>query len=488
MEEKHIMLTLWGPIEITYPVLFVAVVALGLVSWALKCGKLLQVFPTLSWLVFIQVPFLMQSSGFVRDVAREQAYGIAIVGLFLVCGDLAGLLLMVRRHALGLRADAYWFVYLLAVVFAILIVWLPIYHLLHVTDIPLLDALAGGFSRDAAESREKFGKLLEIPRFYKILFNWITTLFGPLLVVLSLALIRSKVWRAVAVGTVFVWLSCYAILSTAKQPLLAFVIFATVAGVDFWSDRLRQVARVMIVGGFAAFMAFSIYYSAQLASFQNEVGLHSKAYRDLMSNVYGPDDLRGFSIGDVNRLIDSNQEPIYLRLPHYIVYRTFLTPVEVAYHWYAYFPRISGDWRAPAELVGAIPPGLTHAANRVGRWAYVQRFPDHYLDSVSAYASLDADAYSFGGLGAIALAGLLVLCVRCAAALASVTQFGRAVSALLICQLGMFVMSASAQAILVAQGAVILVVLSLIVWALSLVSNDSMGGLAERAGAESGKY
>lgn len=477
------MLTLWGPVELTYPVLFVASVGLVLIVWAISRGKLLQVFPTLSWLAFIEIPFLVQSQGFVVQIAKVHAFGISITGLMLAAGDLAGLLLTRRRSVMDLREDNRRFLYLLAAVFAILVIWLPIYHLMHVSDIPLLDAFAGGLSNGAVESREKFGKLLEIPRPYKILFNWITTVFGPLLVALSLVFLRSRVWRALAIGVVFAWLSCYAILSTAKQPLLAFVIFSAVAAVNVWSESLRRVGRAVIVTGFAAFLAFSLYYSAQLVSYQNEVGSKSQAYKDLVSKVYGPDDLRGFSIGDINRLTDSNPEPIYLRLPHYIVYRTFLTPVEVAYHWYAYFPRISGEWRSPSELLGAVPQGLTHAANRVGRWAYVQRFPDHYLDSVSAYASLDADAYSFGGLIWVAFAGLVILAVRIAAVLGDVTPFGRAVSALLICQIGMFSMSASVQAILIAQGAGLLATLSLIIWILSpRAERMAVMSLSQRSG------
>jgi hypothetical protein len=219
----------------------------------------------------------------------------------------------------------------------------------------------------------------------------------------------------------------------------------------------------VVVGGFVALVAFSFYYSAQLISYQNDVGIHSQAYQELMANVYAKNDLRGFSIFDASRLIDADEEPLYLRLPHYIVYRTFLTPVEVAYHWYAYFPNINGGWRSPAELVGIVPQGLTHAANRVGVWAYVERFPDHYLNSISAYSSLDADAYSFGGLLCVAIAGIIIFSIRMAAVLADISPLGRAVSALLICQIGMFAISASVQAILIAQGAGLLVFLSIVI-------------------------
>ncbi|WLS01481.1 hypothetical protein [Shinella oryzae] len=463
------MLTLWGPFDVIYPVLIVAVASLGLILLASRHGKLLQAFPSLSWLVFMQVPFAIQASGLIADIARTQAFGIAIIGLFLIGGDLVSLL---RSHgsssASGLKPDRRGLLLFLAALCTLLIVWLPIYHLAHVAEIPLLDAFSGGLSKQTSESRERFGKLLEVPRIYKISFNWIITVFGPLLVALSLGLIRKRALRLAAIGVIFAWLSCYAVLSTAKQPLLAFIVFAAVVSSDYWSSWLQLVIRRTVVAGFVAFMAFSVYYSAELVSYQNSIGSYSKAYRDLIANVYTKNDLRGFSIGDVNRSIDSNKEPLYLRVPHYIVYRTFLTPVEVAYHWYAYFPSVGGGWRTPAELVGIFPPGLTHAANRVGVWAYVERFPDHYLNSVSAYSSLDADAYSFGGLLYVAAAGLVVFGMRMAAMLADISSFGRAVSALLICQIGMFAMSASVQAILVAQGAGLLVLLSVVIWCLSI--------------------
>jgi hypothetical protein len=51
-------------------------------------------------------------------------------------------------------------------------------------------------------------------------------------------------------------------------------------------------------------------------------------------------------------------------------------------------------------------------ANLIGREYYVKPFPNSYNDSITAYASIDADAFSFGGLPLVLLLSILLVFIR----------------------------------------------------------------------------
>ena len=120
-----------------------------------------------------------------------------------------------------------------------------------------------------------------------------------------------------------------------------------------------------------------------------------------------------------------------------------------------YYPNLYGDFLG---FYGLSPssrnsPNFVHPANRLGLWAYRSRFPDHYFESVRAYCSIDADAYSrWGFLGVIALA-LLLFIMRILWKLFRIEgQIGTALYASLLFVLGSALPAASLFAILLANG------------------------------------
>ena len=87
-----------------------------------------------------------------------------------------------------------------------------------------------------------------------------------------------------------------------------------------------------------------------------------------------------------------------------------MAPVEVSNNWYKYYIDNNNQERSIFDLLNRDPSN--QASNIVGLWAYERNWPDNYLTSVNAYSSLDADAYSFGGLYIIFLVSLLLLLIR----------------------------------------------------------------------------
>ena len=144
-----------------------------------------------------------------------------------------------------------------------------------------------------------------------------------------------------------------------------------------------------------------------------------------------------------------------------IGYRVFLTPVEVSNHWYDYFNPTNNNSRSISEIVGRGTLGST--ANKIGLEYYKKPFPNSYLNSVSAYASIDADAYSIGGLAFVGLSAMMVFGLRILFGwdFIRTTSILRITQGIGLTQLFLLPASASMQALLIPQGMVILVVIIL---------------------------
>ena len=96
--------------------------------------------------------------------------------------------------------------------------------------------------------------------------------------------------------------------------------------------------------------------------------------------------------------------------------------------------------------------------NIIGIKYYKEPFPNSYGSSISAYSSIDADAFSFGGLGIVAIISLLLLLIRIYVGVSKnnsppITKVLEALSLNLIIILPF---SASIQAILLPQGLMLL--------------------------------
>lgn len=357
-----------------------------------------------------------------------------------------------------------------------LLVFLPLYHIAQAGSLPIFEWLSSDFSNmqsaerrealiEISQQRETFGKLLEIPAIYKYAFNWTLSVFGPALIAL---LVFHKRWL-VAIG-LFSWLVAYAVLSTAKLPLLMLIIFTACACAAVMPNLLQRILRIAFSGACLAGLVLGGLGASEVVRTHNTVGSYSAQFLAYQARPAAQDPLREFSLTDAARLIE--EENVVRRKALYLLYRTMLTPPEVSYYWYAYFSKVSGERRALSELVGQQSEGLAHASNRVGRWAYFERFPDKYLTSVSAYASIDADAYAFGGLWGVVIVALALILLRLLTSATGTSEIGQIVRGIMIAHLGMFPVSASLQAILVPQGCGILMFIAAV---LAVVSRHRSG-------------
>ncbi len=101
------------------------------------------------------------------------------------------------------------------------------------------------------------------------------------------------------------------------------------------------------------------------------------------------------------------------------------------------------------------------AANKIGVWGFQTPFPERYLSSVSAYASIDADAFSFFGLISVFFVAFLLLLVRVFISIPVSTSndFARIFQGIAFGQLVIFPFQASLQAMLIPQGLFIILLI-----------------------------
>lgn len=443
------MLSILGPLEIISPVIVTSVLSFGLCIVALRYKMLADAFPTLAWLCFMQVPFILTSGGVFPDIAKIQMLGITLFTLALFVGDLCGLYARKSKPNAPINTLDGRPYQTIVVSLGILVLVIPIYHLSNVKTIPALMWLSDIYAPQAvSESREDFDKLLAVPTIMKYAFNWLMSVFGPVLIV-ALLFSRRFLWA----GGFTVWLVMYALLSTAKGPIVIFVLLTMVGTSPLWGPRLAVIVRYSVFGVFILMIGAGIIRSVEITQKFNEGLRFEESFLELKNGLLAEFPERGFGLSDIDRLRESSADQRLQNTYKYLVYRVLLTPVEVSYHWYTYFPQYSEGWRAIGEIAGRRSEDQAHAANRVGIWAYRQFFPTKYAATVSAYASADADAYSFGGLFAVGLSALLVFFCRVSIIpVMHENQFGQALGLMMLVFLGLFPASASLQAIFVAQG------------------------------------
>ena len=133
-------------------------------------------------------------------------------------------------------------------------------------------------------------------------------------------------------------------------------------------------------------------------------------------------------------------------------YRIFLTPVEVSNHWYDYFDGNPSQKRNFLDIFERT--NSEQASNKVGVWAYTDRFPASYGKTISANGSIDADANSIAGIPAVLISAMLLFLFR---VLISITYpkdliLMRILEGVGLAQLAYLPVSASLQAILLPQG------------------------------------
>lgn len=438
--------------ELIISIIFLAV-SVCFIIYQISKGRCSEIMPSIMWFGFMTLPFVLQWSYFAAGSRELQAMGIIIIGLALMMGDLAPVsnvqpaVNKVNKNRLIIRLINDYRVYVLAFLLIV------IYHLTQIGEIPLLAKYF--YHADPIKIkvlRENSSKLLDVPVVSKYMFTWATGIIAP---VGFLLMLKRKLYLR---ASLFILLALlYARITMALLPSLYMLFIVCFLAILEWKLRLsrRYTALLIIIlspfliktGLFLVTSPYSVFhYQANAVS----------------TPAFAKDDPRSIStIPDNYRSIPKDKVPFIKQQINYVVYRFFLVPAEVSGKWYQYYPEVNGGYIGFADLLpGGRGPGFVHPANAVGRWAYEQKHPQKYLDSVHAYASIDADAHARVGMTGVLLTALVLLSIRLFIKKILVNSFiSRCLYGIVIVQLSLLPVQASLPAILVAHGMVILLLL-----------------------------
>ncbi len=422
--------------------------------------------PTLGWLIFIVCPAIYQYGYLDPGFRAEYMLIIIIICIGFLVADWYSLR-VIKSNQGSKYVDSISRYSMYSIVAISVLVML--FNLYQIRDLPLL-SLFTDKNVDLSDQRYLATKGLEVPVVIKYLYNWSLVVFAPLAIVLG---VRSqRAWLSIAL---IVFSGFYAVATSAKFPLaqLLVLVIAGLISTATVQDRTRWYRTFIYVG---VLSIFSLFIASQ--SFRSNLVENDEIIREgrlgLLQRFSSDDPRSTLTLGDMQRLIPESKNSLGFiekteKIINYLFYRSFLTPVDVSIRWYEYYKTQA----APEGLMSIFLSrgGSADSPSRiVGLWAYRDRFPDHYKAYINAYASFDADAYARYGLVGVFLATLLLLAIRLIGAICfRCTLFSRSLYGLLVGGLFLLPASASIQAMLGAQGLMVVIVLMMINLAFSVL-------------------
>lgn len=334
-------------------------------------------------------------------------------------------------------------------------------HLYLMPKIPLLIAI---FDSDVTHSslmllRHDSAKLLDVPSFVKYLFNWTLVVFAPVYIVVAFFTGHQ---RQAILGLMMA--SLYAAATLAKFPLVLLLITCLFASCIMPSRFRRGLSLGLAVSVLLGAVFIGLVLFSSSPHF-NKISL-SHLQSSEFTQMNADDPRRALTLGDYLRLEPAGenlQRSKALNIAEYVLYRAWLTPADVSNRWYQYFTYVK---KTPMGFHNFLPTQRTTTGDApsraVGIWAYQARFPDKYSETVSAYASFDADSFARGGVMGVAAATILLLAARVGAAFLLISHpVGVASYGVLLCGLAILPSSASLQAMFGAHGLFILLIVLL---------------------------
>jgi hypothetical protein len=233
----------------------------------------------------------------------------------------------------------------------------------------------------------KFG----VTYLFSILSNWTINIIMPILV--TWLLIKKRYfWTFVTLA----WSLLYALNSTAKLPVLFLAVSISLIVIGLRFKYLENIFGQIIIAVFAGLTLTGMFFGNWM-----------------LNNIDKCPPPTGIikSPANISRSCPSNSSVELSPVIRTIGYRIFLTPVEVSNHWYNYFS--TDEKNVNRSLFDLFERDtFKKAANLIGKEYYVKPFPNSYNDSITAYASIDADAFSFGGLIFVLLVAILLIFIR----------------------------------------------------------------------------
>jgi hypothetical protein len=403
----------------------------------LKYRKGFQLLPSITWFFAMIIPMIYSKQFFTDNLSNLQLKGIFLVTAALCSGDLLAIYVIknsitanISRSELNLRP--------VLLVGVTLVLVLPIVHFILAGTPPLITRIFGDTDSILnATNREIYTKF-SIPYLLKLLTNWVINFIGPALII---KLFLMKKYKFGALLTI--WCLFYASASTAQMPVIIFVCTLLFGSFFILGKNYKNLVTAGLIAIFLVITLFGIQYGNSILQHKNEC--------QVPSNV-------ALTPGNINR---SCAQKIIIINPivDHISYRFFLTPIEVSNKWYEYYGSGNHEQRSIVDLVDR--SASVQAANKIGVWGFQTPFPERYLSSVSAYASIDADAFSFFGLISVFFVAFLLLLVRVFISIPVSTSndFARIFQGIAFGQLVIFPFQASLQAMLIPQGLFIILLI-----------------------------
>jgi len=421
--------------NILFPVMYLMIFTTIVIG--LKCRKGFQLLPSITWFFSMVIPMIYSKQFFAENFSSLQLKGIFLITTALCCGDLLAIYVMnnssavkISKNKLALRP--------VLLVGVTLILVLPIIHFILAGTPPLITGIFGDTNPSInAINRETYTKF-SIPYFFKLLTNWVINFMGPALIV---KLLLMKKYKFGALLTI--WCLFYASTSTAQMPVIIFVCTLLFGSFFILGNNHKNLITAVLTSIFLVTTLFGVLYGNSILQHKNECSVPS--------NVT-------LTPGNINR---SCVQKIVIINPivDHVSYRFFLTPIEVSNKWYEYYGSGKYEPRSIVDLVDR--SASAQAANKVGIWGFQTLFPERYLSSVSAYASIDADAFSFFGLISVFFVAILLLLIRVFISIpVSVSNdLARIFQGIAFGHLIIFPFQASIQAMLVPQGLIIILLI-----------------------------
>jgi len=401
-------------------------------GFAVKKQKLIQATPSLVWFALMTLPFIYEFEFFPTSPRSAQSFGLLMISTALAAGDIYS----INKKSVGRVIEKTNFshsklIYLLTG----LIVFVPVIHYWLAGSIPILDQyLKGASPSEISQDRENFVKLLDVPYLLKVLFNWVSVIFGPICVLWFYFLKR----RLLA-ALLLVWVVIYSLSSSADGPIVIFCWSLVFAAGFAISTRLNlgNYLTLGIAASLLGVVVSGVWLAETAISREKECGVVAT---------------QGFTPGDVMRSCTKEKEIIINPVVNRLGYRVFLTPVEVSNHWYDYFDGSPSNKRGFLDVFER--ENSKQASNKVGVWAYAERFPESYGKTISANGSIDADAYSLGGHFYVFIVALILFLIRVLISFSIVGEsfIVKALEGIGLGQLAFLPNSAPLQAMLLPQG------------------------------------
>ena len=410
------------------------------IIYLIKQDLFINFLPSIAWILFMCIPYVFSYKYFSN--LRIQAIGILIYLCAFLVGDFIALKRLSRVQKVSISTFIIPAPFI--VVLATLTLSIPIIHFFIVGDIPIYHLFFDNTplaELNLKQNRYEYNRN-NTPYFFALLSNYLLMIFGPILIVFLLA--KKNYLQSFLV---FIWLALYSVSSGAKLSLV-FLVFV-----------------ILLIGAQSIWLSFRKLISLFIASIFIFITLSGCLLGSLaLSNVNQCPVPVGANLTPANILRSCNQgEEISINpISDTLGYRVFLTPVEVSNNWYDFF---NSDLRTKNKFSDLLNrKNELKPSNIVGRFYYTKYWPDKYPEFINANASIDTDAFSYGGIPLVIIFSLVIVYFRYFISLKSLPNNSNmgGLEGIGITYLTISPISSSLPAILIPQGFWILLIMVLL--------------------------